>query len=53
MSRKDSQFSLPLQMLPRYLVNPLHPNISIHILHTLLCFSFGAEKEKLFNDQSS
>ena len=40
-------------MLPRYLVNPLHPNISIHILHTLLCFSFSADKEKLFNDQSS
>ena len=32
-------------------VNPLHPNISIHILYTLLFLyiSFGTDKENLFN----
>ena len=31
----------------------LHPNISTHILHTVLCIfpSYGVDKENLFNSQ--
>ena len=32
--------------------NPVPPNISIHILHTIrYTFSQGADKENLFNNQ--
>ena len=33
------------------IINPLHPNISIHILHTVLYVSLQAGKENWFNNQ--
>ena len=33
------------------IINPLHPNISIHILHTVLYVSLRAGKENWFNNQ--
>ena len=32
-------------------VNPLHPNISMHILHSSLNVSYVADKENLFTNQ--
>ena len=35
-------------------INPLHPKINMHILHTILLYiSHGADKENLFNNQES
>ena len=32
---------------------PLHPNLSIHIFHTILyCFGLGTEKENFLGNQS-
>ena len=33
------------------IINPLHSNISIHILHTILYVSLHAGKENWFNNQ--
>ena len=33
------------------IINPLHPNISKHILHTVLYVSLRAGKENWFNNQ--
>ena len=33
------------------MLNPLHPNISMHILHTVLQIFKEANKENLFNSQ--
>ena len=30
---------------------PLHPNISLHILYTILYISYATDKENLFNNQ--
>ena len=32
------------------IINPLHPNTSMYILHTVLYF-YGADEENLFTDQ--
>ena len=32
-------------------INPLHPNISMHILHTVLYTSLCAGRENLFNNR--
>ena len=36
--------------LEKDIINPLHPNTSMHILHTVLYF-YGADEENLFTDQ--
>ena len=32
-------------------VNPLHPTIKVHILHTVLYISYSIQKENMLNDQ--
>ena len=34
-----------------HFLDPLHPNISIYFLHTVLYVSYGTDKENLFNNQ--
>lgn len=41
---------LQLQIHEKKLFNPLHPDVSMHILHTV-SYSFGAEKGNLLTNQ--
>ena len=51
LSEIELNYTVSLHCLLNW-INFLHPNISMHILHTVLCtFSYGTDNESLLNNQ--